>query len=279
MGERDRGGASPLIEAGGGGVLVIDAIVRGFSTALADIIRWVPLLIGFVAILIVGWIVARVLEGITDRLLESVGFDKLVQRGGVSRVMEQTRYDVSSLIGRVVFYIVMLFTLQLAFGLFPTNPVTTLLTAVIAFLPRLIVAALIVVIGAAVASVVRDVVKAAISPPYDDAISIATSVGIMIIAVFAALDELQIAPAIVQGLFFAILAIIVGSAVIAIGGGGIQPMRQYWDRFLRAAEEQMPAMQEPGAAEKAKMAAKEKAGEAERMREKPEEKPPPGKVA
>lgn len=44
---------------------------------------------------------------------------------------------------------------------------------------------------------------------------------ILTVGVFAALSQLQIAPAIVTGLFYAILAIVVGSAVIAIGGGGV----------------------------------------------------------
>jgi hypothetical protein len=45
-----------------------------------------------------------------------------------------------------------------------------------------------------------------------------------------ALSQLQIAPAIVNALFYAMLAIIVGSAVVAVGGGGIRTMQRYWER-------------------------------------------------
>jgi hypothetical protein len=48
--------------------------------------------------------------------------------------------------------------------------------------------------------------------------------------VFAALNQLQIAPEIVNGLYYAILAIIVGSAIVAVGGGGIRTMQRYWER-------------------------------------------------
>ena len=58
--------------------------------------------------------------------------------------------------------------------------------------------------------------------------------------IFAALDQLKIAPAIVQGLFYAALAIIVGSAIIAIGGGGIVPMRAVWEKFLDKVEQEAP---------------------------------------
>ena len=57
------------------------------------------------------------------------------------------------------------------------------------------------------------------------------------IGVFAALDQLNIAPAIVTGLFYAILAIIVGSAIVAVGGGGIRTMQRYWERSATRLEE------------------------------------------
>jgi len=53
---------------------------------------------------------------------------------------------------------------------------------------------------------------------------------IVVVGVFAALDQLRIAPAIVNGLFYAMLAIIVGSAIVAVGGGGIRTMQRYWER-------------------------------------------------
>jgi hypothetical protein len=56
--------------------------------------------------------------------------------------------------------------------------------------------------------------------------------------VFAALDQLEIAPAIVTGLFYALLAIVVGSAVVAVGGGGIKTMSRYWDRAATRAEQE-----------------------------------------
>jgi hypothetical protein len=59
---------------------------------------------------------------------------------------------------------------------------------------------------------------------------------------FAALDQLQIAPRIVTGLWYAILAIVVGSAVVAIGGGGIKTMQRYWERATTRAEERTPEL-------------------------------------
>jgi hypothetical protein len=59
---------------------------------------------------------------------------------------------------------------------------------------------------------------------------------ILVIGVFAALNQLQIAPEIVNGLFYALLAIIVGVAIVAFGGGGIQTARGYWERVSQRAD-------------------------------------------
>lgn len=68
----------------------------------------------------------------------------------------------------------------------------------------------------------------------------ATTAGVLILGVgiFAALNQIEIAPAIVNGLFYALLAIVAGSAIVAIGGSGIVPLRAYWEQALdRASEE------------------------------------------
>jgi hypothetical protein len=71
---------------------------------------------------------------------------------------------------------------------------------------------------------------------YGRALALGASAAILVIAGFAALNELQIATPIVNGLFYALLAIVVGSAIVAIGGGGIQTMSRYWERAATRAE-------------------------------------------
>ena len=64
--------------------------------------------------------------------------------------------------------------------------------------------------------------------------TVATVAGGAIVGVgfFAALNQLQIAPDIVNGLFYAVLAVVAGSVLIAVGGGGIKPMQQRWEKAL-----------------------------------------------
>src|SRR5439155_13114448 len=80
--------------------------------ALTAVVRFVPTFVAFLVILLAGWIVARVLRAVARRMLTRVRFAKAVERGGLTRVP----YDPADLLARLVYYAVLLFTLQLAFG-------------------------------------------------------------------------------------------------------------------------------------------------------------------
>ena len=218
---------------------------RGIEDAWANVATFVPKLLAFLLILIVGWFVAKAIGKILASVLDRVGFDKAVERGGIRKALEKSKYEPSDILGKVVFYAVFLFVLQMAFGVFGTNPVSDLLASVIAYLPRLFTAIIIVVLAAAVAAAVKEIVQAAVGGlSYGKMLATAASIAILVIGAFAALDQLEIAPAIVTGLFYAMLAIVVGSAVIAIGGGGIAPMRRQWEQVLSRIEDEAPRMRQ-----------------------------------
>ncbi|HSK47008.1 MAG TPA: hypothetical protein VLA05_03270 [Coriobacteriia bacterium] len=222
---------------------MINEIQAGLGAALTMVLTFVPKLLAFLAVLLIGYFVAKGLEKGTDAILERLGFDRLVERGGVKKALSRSRYDASTLLARVVFYIVMLFVLQLSFGVFGPNPVSAMIDDVVAYLPNVFAAGLIVVIGAAIAAAVADLVSAALGGvSFGKALAAAASIAILVVTGFAALDQLNIAPAIVTGLFYAILAVVVGVLVVSVGGAGIQPLREYWSRFLMAADRQAPQL-------------------------------------
>ncbi len=210
---------------------------QGFQQAWERIATFVPKFVGFLLIILIGYFIAKVLARIVDKLLERVGFDRWVERGAFKTALDRSGTDASGILGIIVFWAVFLVALQLAFGVFGPNPISDLLQALIAYLPNVFVAVVILVITAAVAKVVTDLLEATLGAVSGGQwIARAAGVAILILGVFAALDQLKIAPAIVNGLFYAILAIIVGSAIVAVGGGGIQTMRGYWERASARAE-------------------------------------------
>jgi Conserved TM helix len=243
----------------------VEEFKNGLGDAWASVAEFLPKLVGFLLILIIGYFVVKMIAKIVEKVLERVGFDRAVERGGVGQALSKSKYDASDILSKVVFWALFLFVLQLAFGIFGPNPISDLIHGVIAYLPNVIVAIIIIVIGAAIAAAVKEIVEASLGGlSYGRGLAIGASVAILAVAVFAALDQLNIAPAIVTGLFYALLAVIVGSAIVAIGGGGIQTMQRYWERTSNRAESESSKIREEasGSKERIQQRAQERLGQA-----------------
>jgi hypothetical protein len=225
-------------------ILAVD-FQGGVESAWSNVATFVPKLAAALVILLVGYLVAKTLASILNKVLERVGFDRVVERGGVRQVLARSKYDPSDILAKLVFWTIMLFVLQLAFGVFGSNPISDLLRGLIAYLPNIFVAILIIVIAAAVARAVTDLLANLLSAMQGgQLIARGAGIAILVFAAFAALDQLQIAPRIVTGLWYAILAAVVGSVIVAVGGGGIRTMQRYWERTASRAEQRGPQLRD-----------------------------------
>jgi len=206
---------------------------------LRSVALFLPKALAFVVILVVGLLVARLLRTGTDKVLERVGFDRAVERGGLRTALARSRYDASDIVAKLVYYAVVLFTLQLAFGIWGPNPVSDLITAVVAWLPRAFVAVIIVVVAAAIASAVKDLVGNALAGlSYGRILANAASWFILGIGVIAALNQVGIATTVTTPILIAVLATVAGILIVGVGGGLVRPMSRRWESWLdRAAEE------------------------------------------
>jgi mechanosensitive ion channel-like protein len=239
-------------------------IEGGISSAWESIVVFAPKFLGFLAILIVGYFVAKLVAGLVDKLLARVGFDRWVERGALREPLQKSSLEASDVMGRIAFWGLFLIALQLAFGVFGPNPVSNLLEGFIAYLPKVFVAVLIVVIAAAVAKVVTELLTATLAGVSGGHwIARGAGIAILVVGIFAALNQLEIAPEIVNGLFYATLAIIVGSAIVAVGGGGIQTMRGYWERASRRVEDKGREVEQKADPEAARARVEDMAGKAD----------------
>jgi hypothetical protein len=200
----------------------------GLDRSLEDLAQLLPKIGYFLLILVIGAILAKFVAKILTTVLQRIGFDNLVERGGVKKAMANSKYDAAGILGKIVYYFIFLLVLSAAFGVFgPDNPVSAFLSTIIAFLPNIFVAVLVIVIAAAVAAAIKDVVGNLLSGlSYGAALANALSLLVIALGVFFALDQLRIAPMIVGGIFYALLALIVAPLIIAFGVGGIEPARE-----------------------------------------------------
>ncbi|NBE79501.1 hypothetical protein GVV04_00530 [Micromonospora sp. NEAU-HG-1] len=212
-----------------------------FGDAVGDALRavllFLPKALGFVAILVAGWLVAKAVLKVVDKVLERVGFDRAVERGGVKAALARSRFDASDIVAKLAYYGVLLVTLQLAFGIWGPNPISDLIAGVIAWLPRAFVAIVIVVVAAAIAHAVKDIISSALGGlSYGRVLATIASVFILGLGVIAALNQIGVATAVTTPVLVAVLATVGGILVVGVGGGLVRPMQSRWESWLSRAE-------------------------------------------
>lgn len=210
------------------------------SEALTELWRTLahlaPKVVLFVLFLAGGWIIASIIGRVVRNLLLRVGFNRLIDKAGITKVLGKTYGH--ELVGTLAYTAVLLIALQLAFGVFGPNPISTLITAVIAFLPRLAVALALVVVAAIIATKVRDLITAA-GILWATILARTAQVFIIGLGVIAALAQIGVASTVTLPVLVAVLATIGGILVVGVGGGLIKPAQERWETLLAEGEDRL----------------------------------------
>lgn len=215
---------------------------QGIANAWSSIATFVPKLLVFLIILVIGWLIAKAIAKAVSALLERVGFDRVVERGGVKRMLARSKYDASDVIAKLLYYAILLLTLQIAFSVWGPNPVSAVLGGIVAWLPRAVVAIIIVVVAGAIARAVKDLISGVLGGlSYGNLLATLASVFIWGVGIIAALNQIGVATTVTTPILITVLATIGGIAIIGVGGGLVRPMQQRWERWLNRAEDEYPA--------------------------------------
>ncbi|WP_205843712.1 mechanosensitive ion channel family protein [Nakamurella deserti] len=221
-----------------------DSLLAG----LTAVVTFVPKLLAFLAILVVGLLIVKAIAKGVEKVLERVGFDRAVERGGIKKALESSKFDASDIVAKIVYYALALFVLQLAFGVFGPNPISDLITRIIAFLPALVVAIIIVVVAAAIAAAVKTLIQGTLGGlSYGKTLANVASVFILFLGVVAALNQIGVATTVTTPVLIAILATVAGVIVVGAGGGLIKPMQARWESYLSTAEQEAPKIRKHAA--------------------------------
>jgi len=213
--------------------------VQGMMDAIG---RTAPQIVVFLVILVVGWIIAKVLQKVVSMVLGKVHFDRLAERGMIGNALSRSEWTASGLVAKIVYWAVLLITLQMAFGVFGPNPISNMLTEIVNWLPMAIVAIILIVIASAIANVVKNLISTALSgTSYGKIVANIAAIFIVALGAIAALNQMGIATTVTEPVLITALATIGGILVVGVGGGAIRPMQQRWDRWLNAAEQETSA--------------------------------------
>ncbi len=213
----------------------------GISEMLAGLGRFVLQLLVFLVILLIGWLIAKSVSKALEFLFKKIGFQRLLDRAGITRLLAPTGIDPLMLVVKLVYYFILLIALLLALGAFgPSNPVAGIVESIIAWLPRLFVAIVIVIVVAAIANFVADIMRPALAKfRFGPALTRIVTVTIIAMGVIAALNQIGVAVTVTMPLLIATLAAIVGVIIVGVGGGLIGPMRTRWEKWLGTMESEL----------------------------------------
>ena len=214
------------------------SISDSLQQSLDDLGAFLPKLVGAVVIFVIGWFVARVIRRVLHGVLTRLKVDALVDRSGLGGPLEQAGYaDSGLLLATLVYWALMLIVLQLTFDTLDITEVNDLLDDVVAYVPRLFVAIIILFVVGALANWLRGLLSG-ITAAYSwgNLATNAAVAGVWVIGMFAVLDQLSIAENIVQTSFNILMGSIGAIIVIKFGVGGIWAARdRFWpavyDRF------------------------------------------------
>jgi hypothetical protein len=221
---------------------MLENIQRVLADLIGMVAGFIPKLLLFLVVMLIGWLVAKGLRTLVTMVLHRVGFERAVAKGGLSTMLAGSKYDASGLIAAIVYYAILLITLQIAFGAFGDNPVSALLASIVMFLPRIIVAMIIVVVAAAIAAAVKDLVAGMMSAlSYGRVVATIAQVFIIGLGVIAALSQIGVAVEVTLPVLITVLATVGGILVVGVGGGLIGPMRSRWEKVLDRAEQEAAA--------------------------------------
>jgi small-conductance mechanosensitive channel len=194
-------------------------ILQPLQDALSTFLSYLPQLIGAIVILIIGYIVAKVLQAVVGRVLRGIGFEGWMEKGGIKQFFDraQTNQTPTSIIGKLIFWFVFIIALTMAADALGIPQVSAVLAQLIAFIPSIIAAILILVLAALLANFVSGIVRGATG---SGILASVVQYAIIVYAVFAAITELGIAVQLTAPTFLILLGAVALAAAIAFGIGG-----------------------------------------------------------
>ncbi len=190
----------------------------------ARVIGFLPTLLSVLIILFVGWIVTSIVQRVVTRFLKLARLDTLSEKVGIANVLSKgdINYTLSEIIGVLVYWLLMLVVALAAVNALQLNVAAELLHQVVLYIPNVLAAVFILVIGIFLANVVANAVRTTVATA---GVRQARSLGqfaqviIMLFAIIEALNQLKVDTLIIQLVIKAILGALALGVGLAIGLG------------------------------------------------------------
>ena len=220
------------------------AIMTALASALALLLGGIPKIIGFLVILIIGWLIASAIATAVAALLRAVKFNDLAERGGFAGFVQNMgiRQDAAGFIANLAKWFIRLIVLVSAFDALGLPAVSQVLQQLLLWLPNLVVALVVLVIGGLAASALASLVRGAAAESKlgnPDLLATIARVAVWAFAVVVAVNQIGIAAALINTLFMATVGALALALGLAFGLGGRETaaeiVRGWYERGQQAA--------------------------------------------
>ena len=239
-----------------------DRLQAGISQVFGQLA--IPLLAALV-ILFAGYLLAKVLERLTDRLLRRIRFNYLLERGGVTQAVERsgTHVNPTRVISNLVFWLVMFTVIVLAANALGLQSLANVVSTLVSYIPSVIAAIVIVLVGIVLGGFVGGLIQASAGGLHGGrALARTGRGGVILLAVFMALQELGIATDIVTTAFAILFGAIALAMALAFGLGNRElageVTREWYQRWRRERDELIARERAAEAADAAEMEEEER---------------------
>ncbi len=218
-----------------------DALMSSLTTAMGMLFSAVPKILGFVVILLVGWLVASLVEKGVAALLRTIRFNDLSERSGLADFVRKMGADTDSagMIGSIAKWFIRLIALVVAFDALGLPAVSDVLRQLLLWLPNAIVALVVLVVGGLAARALGNLVRGAAAegglgnPQF--LAKVATTL-VWAFAIVVAVNQIGIATELVNTLFMAVVGAVALALALAFGLGGRETASRIVQRWYGQGE-------------------------------------------
>lgn len=223
-----------------------DAFVASFMSITTLIVRGLLKFLGFLLIILIGWVISSFIGKIIATLLRKLRFNELADRTGLGAAIGRmgVRQDASGLVGEVVKWIIRIVVLVIAFSALGLPALSDALNRFILWLPNLVIALAVLFIGGLAANALADLVRGITADSgfrNPNTLANVTRAAIWVFAIVIAVNQVGIGDALVNTLLIAVVAAVALASGLAFGLGGRELAGRTLDRWYKNAQETRPA--------------------------------------
>jgi hypothetical protein len=224
-----------------------ESLRASLAGALAMLLAAIPRILAFVVILLVGWLIASLLAKAVATVLRSIRFNDLAQRAGFAGFVQGmgVRRDAAGVIADLAKWFVRLIALVVAFDALGLPAVSDVLRQLLLWLPNLVVALVVLVVGGLLAEALGNLVRGATATAgfsNPDTLARVAQVAIWAFAIVVAVNQIGIASNLINILLIGVVGALALAAGLAFGLGGRDKAAQVVDSWKRQAGAAGPSL-------------------------------------